>query len=242
MLRMAFDELSIDNFRAAVDWLNYEQGLRETNRKAPSDPHYFANLIEGCLGCRYKLPGQSVLFRSRIMPPEQQTDTEPFGLMEMGAPPTKLAAAGRLNRDGTSFFYAALEEVTALAEVRPWIMARLSVAKFLITEPIDVLDLTGTRVDFELPPSVRFAAYMISRPVHRDDASAYLGTQCLAEGLRSKGVKGLLYNSLLKPGGTNLALFAEHGLTGVSVALHEVTSVTYATSRLAVCEGREDKS
>lgn len=229
---MASDELSIEDFRAAVDWLNYEQSLRETNRDAPSDPQYFADLIRGCLKCGYTLPVESTLFRSRIMPPEQQTDTEPFGVTEMGAPPRELASAGRLNPEGVSFLYSALEENTAVAEVRPWIMARLSVAKFLTTESIDVLDLTGTRVDFDLPPSVRFAAYMISRPVHRDDASAYLGTQYLAQGLRSKGVKGLLYSSLLNPGGANLALFAEHRLTGVSVALHEVRSVTYDTSLL----------
>jgi RES domain-containing protein len=154
----------------------------------------------------------------------------------MGAPPANVSSAGRLNPKGISFFYSALEESTAVAEVRPWTMARLSVANFLTSEPIEVLDLTGARADIDLLPSVRFAAYMISRPVHRDDPFAYVGTQHLAQSLKSSGVKGLLYNSLLKPGGTNLALFAEGGLTGVSVALHEVTSVTYRTSRVEIRE------
>jgi RES domain-containing protein len=228
---MSSDELAIEDLGAAVDWHNYESDLR-ANRKPESDSQYFTGLIEGCLKSRCELPVQSNVFRSRIMPPERQTDTEPFALEHMGAPPARLAPSGRLNREAVPVFYGALEEATAIAESRPWIMCRLTVAQFQTVVPIEVLDLTGSRANLQLTASVQFAAYMMSRPVHRDDKSAYLGTQHLAQELQSRGVKGVLYNSLLNPRGTNFALFTEEGLTGVSVVLHEVKTVAYTTSRL----------
>ena len=77
-----------------------------------------------------------------------------------------------------------------------------------------------------------WAAFMISRPVHRDDRFGYLGTQYLAERLKAAGAIGLLYASTLQPGGTNVALFSDSGLRPMGTTFHEVTAVTYQRARL----------
>ena len=73
---------------------------------------------------------------------------------------------------------------------------------------------------------------MIGRPVHRDDRWAYLGTQYLAERLKTEGVAGLLYDSALKRGGTNVALFSENGIRPLTRELGDVTAVEYTTAVL----------
>src|SRR5262245_58295590 len=96
-------------------WDEFEQGLRERNRYMPTNQAYFVDLIESCLRRRQTLKSGTSLFRSRIMPMEQSLGDEPLNPEEMGPPPPKIATAGRLNPEGISCLYAALEEDTAVA-------------------------------------------------------------------------------------------------------------------------------
>ena len=213
-------------------WFDYERALRTKNRHVPNDAAYFTELFSGCLKCESQLPAGSSLYRARIMPPEKEADTEPLPIIEMGQPPPELTPDGRVNPAGIPCFYAALEDETAIAELRPWPRARITVATFTTAGPFKVLDLRNTNSHVQEVRSVYWAAFMISRPVHRDDRFGYLGTQYLAERLKAAGARGLLYASTLRPGGTNVALFSDSGLKPIGTAYHEVATVTYRTARL----------
>ncbi len=224
---------------AGIRWLNYDKALRERNRYVPRHDEYFQKLFDACLACAFELPAGSTLYRARIMPPDRDGDTEALPVTEMGSPPADITPEGRVNPAGIRCFYAALEPDTAIAELRPWPMARLSVATFTTAGPFNVLDLRGTNPRVAKSLDVSHAALMISRPVHRDDRFGYLGTQYLAERVKAVGIAGLLYASTLKPKGTNVALFGDgSGLKAGEVTLHEVTSVAYASLPLApILEG-----
>ena len=221
-----------------VEWDLYTESLRHKNRHFVDGSGYFSRLVSGCLACRYVLaPGWEDLYRARIMPVGRQTASEPLPIAEMGAPPPNLASAGRLNPEGIPYFYAALERDTAIAEVRPWPGARFSVARFATRASLEVLDLTGRYAAKQPSRTVRWVSFMIGRPVHRDDRWAYLGTQYLAERLKTEGVAGLLYDSALKRGGINIALFSESGIKPLGVELGDVTGVNYTTALLADGQG-----
>ncbi len=222
----------LDLAMEGMRWNEYDRALRTKNRHVPNDVEYFTELFQGCLKCESELPAGSSLYRARIMPPEKETDTEPLPISEMGQPPPELTPDGRVNPAGIPCFYAALEGETAIAELRPWPRARLTVATFDTAGPLKVLDLRNSNPRVNAVRSVYWAAFMISRPVHRDDRFGYLGTQYLAERLKAAGANGILYVSTLEPGGTNVALFSDSGLKPMGVSFHEVTAVPYRTARL----------
>ena len=119
-----------------------------------------------------------------------------------------------------------------MAEARPWRRARISVARFLSTTELALADLTGDFTTPEPGSQVKWLSFMLARPVHRDDAEAYLASQRVAQECRAAGLSGVLYDSSLKPGGVNVALFAHDRLECQEVELHEVTGVSYTAQRL----------
>ncbi|MFT6194061.1 MAG: hypothetical protein ACJASU_000960 [Cognaticolwellia sp.] len=70
--------------------------------------HYIDNLTIVGLGTEY--------WRARIWGLNQSQNYSP---QELSAPPSNLASSGRINPQGISFLYGALEENTAISEVRP---------------------------------------------------------------------------------------------------------------------------
>lgn len=61
----------------------------------------------------------------------------------LAAPPPKLACAGRLSPAGIPLFYGALDEHTALSELRMAVGESAITGAFLLTRPLRVLDLTA---------------------------------------------------------------------------------------------------
>lgn len=218
---------------AASLWDMYEHGLRERNRHVPFEQSYFDELFEGCIRCEVELPTQSVIYRGRVMPPDKATDTEPLPIDQMGPPPPERTPDGRVNPSGIPCFYGALEMETVRAELRPWPLARLTIARFVTQRPLRVLDLRQTNPVVRTTVSVYWCAYMISRPVHHEDRFRYLGTQYLAEKLKAAGVDGLLYGSLLQREGTNVALFHYSDLKDGTVSFHMVLDVAYESVNLS---------
>lgn len=84
-------------------------------------------------------PGASV-FRARHL-----TDAEIAAMNSeiMGAPPKEHASAGRMNPAGISYFYASLDDQTALREIgNPQTGKTPVAAKFVVNRPLRVIDLT----------------------------------------------------------------------------------------------------
>jgi len=215
--------------REIEEWGEFVQGLRYLNRYLPTNEAYFADLLDGCLQRRKTLPARTSLYRARIMPLDKSMDDTPLPPEQMGNPPPDVATAGRLNPEGISCLYAALQEDTAVAEVRPWTGARLTVAEFKTAEPLEVLDLTavvrGPSAQSELRQ--KLLSVMVARPIHREDRWGYLGTQYLAEALKAKRVFGIIYASSLRAAGRNVAMFSNVTLHVEFTKVVEIRSVSY---------------
>jgi len=219
-----------DKPQAAFRWVMFEINLRERNRHVPQDEVFVAALLDACRRSERDLPAETTLYRARIMSLDWEFPDEPFEFADMGAPPPDRAPDGRVNPAGIPCFYGAFNPHTAVAELRPWRGARLSVATFDTAVPVRVVDLSRDQEGLT-DPSLGILATAISWPVHRDDRLAYVGTQYIAERLKATGVQGLIYDSAVDPDGLNVALFdPERALKREgSVDLWKVANVIYET-------------
>jgi hypothetical protein len=136
-------------------------------------------------------------------------------------PPGDRASEGRVNPKGIPCLYAATHQETAVAEVRPWMGAHVSVAELTILRTLRLVNCTNepsgldyySRGDSSLDATQREQACWraidraFARPVSRDDQIAeYAPTQIIAEVLRQEGFDGIGYRSALGSG-HNIAIF-----------------------------------
>lgn len=145
----------------------------------------------------------------------------------LGTPPARFASAGRMNARGIAVFYGASEEGVALAEVRPPVGSKVAVARFDLTRPLRLLDLTaidgvkdgGSIFDPTLRQRLERVAFLrtlgerMSRPVMPDDeAFDYLATQAVADFLATENepqLDGIVFASAQAMTGRNVVLFRE---------------------------------
>jgi hypothetical protein len=99
--------------------------LREIGRMAES------------LGLIRVIPSGTKLFRVRNKKPETSLNS----FAEMGPPPRERATAGRMNPAGISYFYLALEDKTARAEVFDKPPSHVGLATFTSSTDLRTLDL-----------------------------------------------------------------------------------------------------
>jgi hypothetical protein len=142
----------------------------------------------------------------------------PFGAKEM-KPIPNWQGEGRAHPRGIPCLYMASTRDTALAEVRPWLGAPISVSRLKMNRDLKVilcsvehkkgsflklLDPSLSRVDgIWIAIDQAFAT-----PVSKEDETReYIPTQILAELFKSAGYDGLVYKSLLSADGFNFALF-----------------------------------
>ncbi|WP_186190534.1 RES family NAD+ phosphorylase [Burkholderia gladioli] len=166
------------------------------------------------------------LYRARVF----QTDAplaEALRLPDrhLGSPPHNMARAGRMNAQGIAVFYGATNASVAIAEVRAPVGSRVVVAKFSITRPLRLLDLTALRgvhvmgsiFDASLKRRLERAAFLrtlgiwMARPVMPDDeAIDYLPTQAVADFLATMNeprLDGIVFPSAQTKAGRNIVLF-----------------------------------
>jgi RES domain-containing protein len=228
------DEL-IATVKVAAEWYDYVEGLTNDNRIVVRDATYFDALVTECLSCTVLWTQPQTVFRARLMPPKNED--QPFPLTEMGAPPPLDVHGGRLNPTGIPYLYAALDIETAIAEVRPWVGARLTVATFETIGEVRVVDLANLGEKEATAKRAAFAGYMMQRPTHRDDRTAYVATQFLAESLKARGVDAVLYGSRLKRAGVNAAFFRNELTRPTAAQLWQVAKVTYLPVALTPMKG-----
>lgn len=145
---------------------------------------------------------------------------------ELSAPPAWAAGSGRMNARGISVFYGATSPEIVLAEVRAPVGSSVALARFEITRPLRLLDLTalenlhqsGSIFDPEYAGLLERMAFLktlglrMARPVMPgDEEMEYLPTQAIADYLSTESqipLDGILYPSVQVGGnGLNLVLF-----------------------------------
>lgn len=116
---------------------------------------------------------------------------QPFSGSAIGAPPPRLARAGRLNRDGVSFLYLSSSEITAASEVRPHPGHLLSIASFRCIKDLRVADFnvdiskfTASEYALDLYHLIYSVDRLMSTPMAPEQAGRYSITQLFAEVVR----------------------------------------------------------
>lgn len=171
-----------------------------------------------------RLPIETSLFRVRA---RNEGDDWPLNAEQMGAPPSELTRAGRMNPAGISYLYLAFEPETAFAEVLSGPPCKVAVARFETICELNILDLT------KLPdnPSIFDAARSdereailflyhfigeISQPVRKNGGEhiSYVPSQVVCEYFalvfavcNEQCLDGIIYPSAVRPGGKNLVVF-----------------------------------
>jgi hypothetical protein len=152
---------------------------------------------------------------------------------QMGTPPPSSRRAGRMNAAGIPVFYGAVEQDTAIAELRPAVGSLVCVARFKLLKPIHVLDLTrftrpGKQIDIFAKNQVRRTtqwAFMqsfgaeISKPIlPNDEHLEYVPAQVVSEYLTQKPVSwrgkdvvpdAIIFRSAQRQGGNNIAIMGD---------------------------------
>lgn len=154
------------------------------------------------------------------------------------------AHEGRVNARGIPCLYAASNKETAVAELRPWLGALVSVSKLGPLRELRLVDCSeGHDSEFEVyfdEPSPeereksvwRAIGRAFSEPANPDPGVAeYVPTQVLAEHFRNQGYDGVVYKSRLGPG-FNLAVFDLDALEVLDVCLYPVKAVQYEIGEL----------
>ena len=144
-----------------------------------------------------------------------------------------------MNPKGIPCLYLASHRNTAIAEVRPWRHARVSVGSFVTDKDLKVIDCSPSTVRrLIVPASKRLrqedvwgdinAAF--SRPIEPDDTNPdYVPTQVVAELFRHNGYDGVRFRSSVASG-NNLALF-DLGAAGlVTCELYRVKTIEYTAA------------
>ena len=186
---------------------------------------------------RHIYPVGTNMYRARIAP-----DKTGFAIDEKKAPPKDKRTTGRINPEGIGALYLSSDKLTILNEVRASAFDHVSLGTFQAVRDIRAVNLSGLdktspfEYDSEL---ARFAANRkvfqelaaeIAKPLRRSDSPLeYLPTQFIAEFIKSEKYDGVAYDSTLRQGGYNLAVFNEDLFECVGVQTIEVSEIAYRT-------------
>jgi len=160
-----------------------------------------------------------------------------------GPKPEHCRRGGRVNPAGIPVLYTASRIDTAIAEVRPWKGALVSVATAIPVKSLRLVDFAPHRKHkkrtktsekyveglFEVLSSIGGA---MAEPVNPDDTEIdYVPTQYVADLVKSKGFDGIRYSSAVA-NGYNIALFSLESVAIQRVGVHVVNSVHYGAREI----------
>jgi hypothetical protein len=153
------------------------------------------------------------------------------------------ASEGRANPKGLPYLYVADDRDTAMAEVRPWVGAYISVAQLRMIRDTKIIVCSKPRQKHSLhltdPPETEWDRLVwediddaFSTPISVTDRTAdYVPTQVLAEFFRTNGYDGIAYKSSLGEG-HNIAFFDTSIAEVINCQLCEAKSVKFGFSEL----------
>lgn len=223
-------------------WTAALEELKYTRRFfSPAARDLFESLFSGIDGLKYgrgrskksvvrTLRAGTQIFRARLCPSWKfLTEAYKDPYKHIGPPPREEARAGRMNADGVVVLYAAMDEKTCLAEMRPALASELLVVTLETTKPLRILDfgllekarLAGTESSYFHPNYLEskernaFLEHLhrlISQPVVPGRENEYLITQTMAEYLAHvcpHPIDGIMFESAQRAKGVNIVLFGD---------------------------------
>jgi hypothetical protein len=160
---------------------------------------------------------------------------------EMKPLPSNWDRENRASPRGISYLYLATNPKTAVAEVRPWMGARISVGEFRVVRDLALVDCSKNHAGVLGISQSRMASATyeeglwstideaFAKPVGPDDEKRdYIPTQILSELFRSHGYDGIKYKSLFDDEGCNIDLFnPDHANLLIPTTLVQVSRVNF---------------
>lgn len=218
-------------------WEEFKLELMHQNRffpKTPLDKLRLEELLSRLIADADDLP--KTWFRARL----HQGDAN-FKLEDMGAPPKRKASHGRANPSGIPYLYLGSTHKTAISEVRPHPGESATVAEFMISNSLKLVDLRNPRKlvsPFLLEDETEVALLRqdvgflerlgkeLTTPVLPTSAAIdYIPSQYLCEFIKKCGYHGVIYGSSVGEG-INLALFQPKNATANNIKNFVVSNVS----------------
>ncbi|WP_211475082.1 HEPN-associated N-terminal domain-containing protein [Collimonas humicola] len=208
------------HFLAQKDGVAYERDYLTPDEVLSSIAEYLRKF-----GMLREVPAGTAIFRCRIRTPHDDWDLDE---VQLGAPPSERASAGRMNPAGISYFYGAFESGTAIGEVVAHPPTVVAMGTFRTTDPLTIADLTklpsipsvfdGSQRDERVAVLfLREFTREISRPIQKNGMEhiEYVPSQVVCEYLaqvfeidvEGRRLDGIIYPSSIKPGCNNIVLF-----------------------------------
>lgn len=232
-------------FKSYLSFQDFSNSISREWRytRSAEQEEFLATLLETSHSRREQIPEGLVLWRAQRGADWSSQDEEdgphPFSPERM-KPLIYKSSEGRANPKGIPLLYAATHHDTAIAEMRPWIGAFVSVAELRVSRPLTVIKCVSENRRLILYGSEPDAPererkvwqdidYAFSKPIVPDEQPVgYVPTQALAEFFRHHGLDGVAYRSSLGEG-HNLALFDLNSATIVGGCLFQVRSVKFTS-------------
>lgn len=180
---------------------------------------------------------------------EGEVHYKPYKNSAISAPPPRIAGEGRINRSGVSFFYAATDKYTAVAEVRPHPGEQVSIGKFRLTKDVIVCDFSNSQImhffenDKLLDEFVHLNTLNIffNKTVTPSGREHYTITQLIADCLRQMGYEGIMFNSTVGSGNNLTVFYPEHmEYIDSENEVLQVNSIRYEYESLPIISDDED--
>lgn len=149
-----------------------------------------------------------------------------FSAAKSGIPPKKFRKDQRLSTKNDRYLYLAMDEATAIYEMRPAKNQIYSVAKGTLNQPAKLADLQDVSkyediADFELGNLIS----KISEPNTDNDLAFYRITQRLSHYIKSQGLDGIVYNSSIRQDGINVLLFNPKSVKFTETSVISIDSI-----------------
>jgi RES domain-containing protein len=233
-------------FKSSHDFYSFNYRVEYQSRyiRSSEDEDFLRALLATGKSRERSLSSNKVLWRAQIGNDWLDGDDDNVEAVPLSASrmvPRKFEAVeGRANPQGIPYLYMANDKETAVAEVRPWMRALVTVAEFHTLRPLRLVDCSGDEAMFylsdedEANPAKR-ESYIwgeiceaFSRPVTRNESRAhYAPTQIIAEMFRTNGLDGLAYKSSLKRSGLNIAIFDQTAVRMFRASIFHVKLISY---------------
>lgn len=133
---------------------------------------------------------------------------------------------GRTNPALIKYLYTAESPYTALAEVRPYINDKVSVAEIGVLEEMKIVDFSYKRyTESKTLEDMLLLCIMtdFAQPININKHE-YIPTQYIAEYLKNLGYDGIRFNSSLHKCGFNITIFNYYKCKAISSKLYRITN------------------
>jgi len=229
--------LSIEHSSRIEQWEAHKQNLKHGNRFGFGVDTQLVEHMKRILRANEELvPAGTRLFRARLGKPSGARLSAYEGSDIMSAPADRVTE-GRINPRGIPYLYVATDPDTAIAEIRPYKSAEVSVGTIQVTRDIKVSSFNNAVYHGDSLVE-QLEAYCLtnrinmelSRPVAEDSKYlSYLPTQYVAELAKHLGFEGIAYQSALADG-TNYCFFDESKVTFEASRLYVVHHVRFESA------------